>query len=210
MLGVNLFLLQVLNLKLSMSLALRKVSFKLQMPEWLLFASCMEGCDKWCSWYLLSCCCSRIAQTSSFACSFYCLRNVFVEKQSDVTSFVSESVEQARSSQGAWVWTLLTAAMPWAVLQGAGVGTAALGCWTDGHCSSELESCGVMGWVCTCISFDRVSSSFQVCHLLHLQFSSFGISRCCSPLRGPLKNWVAVLLSCLTHLSTPSVIQDFM
>lgn len=39
MLGLNLFLLQVLNLKLIMSLADRKVPFKLQMPKWLLFAS---------------------------------------------------------------------------------------------------------------------------------------------------------------------------
>jgi len=39
MLGQNLFLLQVLKLELSMSLALGEVSFKLQMPERLLFAS---------------------------------------------------------------------------------------------------------------------------------------------------------------------------
>lgn len=39
MLGLNLFLLQVLNLKLLGSLPDRKVRFKLQMPKWLLFAS---------------------------------------------------------------------------------------------------------------------------------------------------------------------------
>lgn len=39
MLGLNLFHLQVLNLKLIMSLPDSKVPFKLQMPKWLLFAS---------------------------------------------------------------------------------------------------------------------------------------------------------------------------
>lgn len=37
MVGLNLFLPQVLNLKLSMSLALRKMPLKLEMHEWLLF-----------------------------------------------------------------------------------------------------------------------------------------------------------------------------
>lgn len=38
-LGQKLFLLWVLNVNLGMSLALRKVPFKLRVPEWLLFAS---------------------------------------------------------------------------------------------------------------------------------------------------------------------------
>lgn len=104
-LGQKLFLLWVLNVNLGMSLALRKVPFKLRVPEWLLFASSVwrdviSAVPAICH---LFCCCSGLPRTSSFSCSFYYLRDVFAGRMSDVTSFVSESVEQNRSGRGAGV-----------------------------------------------------------------------------------------------------------
>lgn len=70
------------------------------------------------------CCSSGLSQTPTFACSFYCLRNIFVEKPSDVTLFVSELVEQNQEWPKCRGLTLHVAA----VLPAADVGTAALGC----------------------------------------------------------------------------------
>lgn len=100
MLGLHLFLVQVLNLKLVMSLPDRKVPFKLQIPKWLLFASTVCS-DLISAVPVVFCRCSRLPHTSSFACTFYSLGSIFIEKQSDVTSFVRELVEQNRNCRGA-------------------------------------------------------------------------------------------------------------